>query len=100
MSNTSSTSMVSVSSIVRAPAFRQGFDHYCKGVAPIFDEPHKVAGRGRQNTMWSYEMGRLFAAFLSSEGVQLKSSEFFRERRLTWEVRELASKAFWAGVFR
>jgi hypothetical protein len=99
MRNTGRSNNVSLDTIIKAPAFRQGVDHYSKGVEPIFDEPYKVAGRGRQNTMWSYERGRLFAAFARSKGLQLKTSEFFRERRLKWEIRELAREAYWAGVF-
>lgn len=99
MRNTSKSNSVSLDAVVRAPAFRQGVDHYSKGIEPIFDEPRKVAGRGRQNTMWSYERGRLFAAFARSKGLQLKSSEFFRDRRLKWEIERLADEAYWAGVF-
>lgn len=91
---------VSLDSIVSAPAFRQGVKHYRKNVAPIFDMPHMLAGSGRQNTMWSYERGRLFAAYAEGVGVALDETKFFINRKLKAEVRELARDAHNADVFR
>lgn len=98
MSNGGGT-RVGLDTIVRAPAFRQGVDHFTKGVEPIFDEPYKVVGRGRQNTMWSYERGRLFAAYARGTGVELNAKEFFRDRRLKWEILKMAKDAYWIGLF-
>ena len=90
---------VSLDSIVKAPAFRQGVNHYRTGTAPIFDEPWQVAGRGRQNTMWSYERGRLFAAYAKGCGLDIDERAFFNARRLDWRISKLAHDAFYAGVF-
>jgi hypothetical protein len=90
---------VSLDTVIKAPAFRQGVRHYRTGVEPIFDKPYEVEGRGRQNTMWSYERGRLFAAFARGAGTQIDERSFFQDRRLRWEIRDLAREAYWAGVF-
>ena len=90
---------VGLDTVVRARAFRQGVDHYTKGIEPIFDDPWKVTGRGRQNTMWSYERGRLFAAYAQGNGVTLNSKKFFRDRRLKWEIMKMANDAYCIGLF-
>lgn len=100
MGNHNKSKEVSLDSIVSAPAFRQGVKHYRKNVAPIFDMPHMLAGSGRQNTMLSYEWGRMFAAYAEGVGVALDETKFFINRKLKAEVRELASDAYYSDVFR
>jgi len=87
---------VTLASVVRAPAFRQGFRHYIKGIEPIFDEPDKLAGRGNiaVNRMWSYERGRAFAAYCKGEGIKLDPGAWFINRRLDWRVVDAAYDAF------
>ena len=75
---------VKLASVVRAPAFRQGFRHYVRGIEPIFDEPEKLEGQRdiAANRMWAYERGRAFAAYCQGEGIQLDPSAWFVNRRL------------------
>lgn len=99
MANHTYGERVSLDSIVKTPAFRQGVNHYRTGTDPIFDEPWQVAGRGRQNTMWSYERGHLFAAYAKGCGIDLDERAFFNARRLDWRISNLAHDAYYAGVF-
>ena len=93
---------VKLASVVRAPAFRQGFKHYCQGIEPIFDEPEKLAGRGDSvtNRMWAYERGRAFAAYCRGEGVQLDPNAWFVNRRLNYRVLDAASDALYCQAIR
>lgn len=86
---------VKLASVVRAPAFRQGFKHYVKGIEPIFDAPEKLEGRGdtAANRMWAYERGRAFAAYCRGEGIQLDPDAWFVNRRLNWRVLDAAGDA-------
>jgi hypothetical protein len=100
MGNQYKGKLVTLDRIVSAPAFRQGVKHYRRGIAPIFDMPHMLAGSGIINNMWSYERGRMFAAYAEGVGVALDETKFFINRKLKSEVRELAHNAHSADVFR
>ena len=93
---------VSLSSVVRTPAFRQGFKHYQQGVEPIFDEPEKLDGRGSNvtNLMWAYERGRAFAAWCKGEGVKLDHRSWFIDRGLSGQVLDAANDALRAKAIR
>lgn len=92
--NYGSSKTSDLSRIVGAPAFRQGVEHYRKGIAPIFDSRFQLKGKGPLNNMWQYERGRQFAAYAEGKGVRLNPNDFFQNRKLRWEIRELASNAF------
>jgi hypothetical protein len=49
--------------------------------------------------MWSYERGRLFAAYAKGCGLDIDERAFFNARRLDWRISKLAHDAFYAGVF-
>lgn len=93
---------VTLASVVRAPAFRQGFKHYARGIEPIFDEPDKLEGRGdiATNRMWAYERGRAFAAYCRGEGIELDPNAWFVNRRLSWRVLDAASDALRCQAIR
>ena len=93
---------VTLASVVRAPAFRQGFKHYVMGIEPIFDEPDKLKGRRdtATNRMWAYERGRAFAAYCKGEGIQLDPNAWFINRRLSWRVLDAAAGALRCGAIQ
>jgi hypothetical protein len=93
---------VTLASVVRTPAFRQGFKHYMHGVEPIFDEPHKLDGRGdiETNRMLAYERGRAFGAYCKGGGIQLDPKAWFINRRLNWRVLDAARNALLCQAIR
>ena len=96
-----STRQVTLSSVVRAPAFRQGFSDAAASRAPAFD--HAWRGDSRKTAMdkaWAYERGRLFAAYCAGEGIQLDPGAWFVNRRLRWRVLDAAADALRAGAIR
>jgi len=96
-----STRNVSLASLVRDPAFRQGFKDATAGKAPAFDKDWPGNRRkSPTDQAWAYERGRHFAAFCRGQGIQLDPKQWFIERRLNWRVLDAASDAFWAGVIR
>lgn len=94
------TRNVTISSVVRAPAFREGFNDYMKGKPPQFD---KDWSRGRRESptdkAWNYERGRMFGAWLKSKGHD-EIPRWFINRKLNWEIKKLASDAFWEEALR
>jgi hypothetical protein len=102
MHNMGRTRGVKLTAVVRKPAFRQGFDHYRRGVEPLFDAPEKIRGRSGSSLdrIWAYERGRLFAAWCRGKGIQLDPKAWFVRRRLSWNVENTARQAYWDGVFR
>jgi len=101
MASQVSTRSVTLASVVRDPAFRQGFKDVTKGNPPAFDK--EWPGNRRKSPTdqaWAYERGRHFAAFCRGQGIQLDPKQWFIERRLNWRVLDAASDALWAGVIR
>ncbi len=96
-----STRNVTLASVVRDPAFRQGFADRVKGKAPAYD--HDWQGTRRKSPTdkaWAYERGRLFAAYCAGEGIQLDPKQWFINRRLNWRVLDAASNAMWCRAIR
>ena len=94
-----STRSVKLSSVVRDPAFRQGFKDRLAGKPPAFDKEWQGDRRKTPtDKAWSYERGRLFAAYCQGQGIQLDPNAWFVNRRLSWRVLNAASDAFrcWA----
>ena len=93
---------VTLASVVRAPAFRQGFKHYRQGIKPIFDEPDRLDGRGdiAAKRMWAYERGRAFAAYCRGEGIELDPGAWFVNRRLSGRVLKAAQGALQCQAIR
>ena len=95
------TRTVSLSSVVRDPAFRQGFADRVKGKSPAYD--HEWQGTRRKSALdkaWAYERGRLFAAYCQGEGVQLDPKQWFTNRRLNWRVLDAAGDALRCRTIR
>lgn len=94
------TKMVSLASVARSPAFRDGVADYTKGKAPDYDRvyPYK-RDRTPTDGIWAYERGRMFAAWAQGEGREIPGP-WFIDRRLNWRVRDAVSDAVRAGAIR
>jgi len=94
------TRKVSMSSVVRSPAFREGFNDYMNGREPQFDRDWN-ADRRKSSTdkSWAYERGRLFGAWFKSKGYT-KTPKWFIDRSLNWRIERLASDACWENAIR
>lgn len=88
------TRKVSLSSVVRDPAFRQGVADYIKGQAPAWDRYDRDT-----NKTWAYERGRLAAAWAQGVGRSTPST-WFNQRRLTLEAQDFGADALRAGALR
>jgi len=89
-----STRNVTLASVVRDPAFREGFKDRRAGKPPAYDKDWQ----GNRNKTaidkaWAYERGRLFAAYCEGQGVQLDPKQWFIQRRLNWDVLDAAGDA-------
>ena len=94
------TITVSMSKVVRAPAFREGFNDYIKGKPPQFDRDWKGDSRTcTTSKSWAYERGRLFAAWFKSKG-HTEIPPWFINKRLNWKIASLASDAYYEKAFR
>ena len=96
-----STKSVTLASVVRDPAFRQGFTDRIRGRQLDYD--HEWRGNRRKSATdkaWAYERGRLFAAFCQGEGIQLDPGAWFVNRRLNWRVLDAAADARRCGAIR
>ena len=94
-----STRNATLASVVRAPAFRQGFKDRLAGKPPAFDKEWQGDRRKTPtDKAWAYERGRLFAAYCQGQGIQLDPNAWFVDRRLSWNVLDAAGDAFrcWA----
>jgi len=95
------TRNVSLSSVVRAPAFRQGFKDAAAGKPPAFDHAWPADARKTStDKAWAYERGRLFAAYCRGAGIQLDPGAWFVNRRLSWRVLDAAGGALRSGAIR
>ena len=96
-----STKSVTLSSVVRAPAFRQGFKDAMAGKRPAFDHDWPAdARKSSTDKAWAYERGRLFAAYCRGEGIQLDPKAWFVDRRLSRRVLNAAADALRSGAIR
>jgi hypothetical protein len=96
-----STRNVTLASVVRDPAFRQGFADRIRGRQLAYD--HEWQGNRNKTATdkaWAYERGRLFAAFCQGEGIQLDPKQWFINRRLNWRVLDAAGDALRCGAIR
>lgn len=96
-----STRTSSLASVVRDPAFRQGFKDAAGGHPPAFD--HQWQGNSRctsTDKLWSYERGRLLAAYCQGEGIQLDPKQWFIDRQLNRRILNAASDALRCGAIR
>jgi len=94
------TRSVSLSSVARSPAFREGFNDYMMGREPQFDRDWN--GDRRKSPIdksWAYERGRLFGAWFKSKGYT-EVPKWFINRRLSWKIQDLVSDAFWEQAIR
>jgi len=87
------TNHVTLKSVIKSRAFRDGIQHYQKGKAPDYD-----AFGGDTNKAWAYERGRLFAAWARSQGAAIPRA--FVNRRLSWQFLDMAHDAYHGGAFR
>ena len=96
-----STRTTSLASVVRDPAFRQGFKDAAGGKPPAFDDEWQGNSR-RTGTdkLWAYERGRLLAAYCRGEGIQLDPKQWFIDRQLSWRVLDAAADALRCGAIR
>ena len=93
------TRNVSMSSIVRSPAFREGFNDYIKGKPPQFDRDWNGDSRTcTTSKSWAYERGRLFAAWFKNKG-HAYIPPWFVNRHLNWKILYLASDAHYEQAF-
>jgi len=95
------TRQVTLSSVVRAPAFRRGFTDAAAGRGPAFDHAWPAdARKSSTDKAWAYERGRLFAAYCRGEGIQLDPKAWFVNRRLSLHVLDAAADALRSGAIR
>ena len=81
---------ITLRSVIRGRAFREGIEHYCKGLPPAFD------GAGRDtNKAWAYERGRLFAAWARGRGEGIPRA--YVNGKLSWQFIDMADDAARAG---
>lgn len=96
-----STRNVTLASVVRDPAFREGFADAAAGRPPAFDA-ERIGTRRKSGTdkTWAYERGRLLAAYCAGEGIQLDARQWFVNRRLNYTVLDAAGDALRCGAIR
>ena len=101
MASQVSTRNVTLASVVRAPAFRQGFKDAATGKPPQFDRDWQSNQRkSALDQARAYERGRHFAAFCRGQGIQLDPKAWFVNRRLSWHVLRAANDALLSGAIR
>ena len=94
------TRSVTMSKVIRSPAFREGFNDYIKGKPPQFDRDWKGDSRTDSTSKsWAYERGRLFAAWFKSRD-HTEIPPWFINKRLNWKISWLVSEAHYEGAFR
>ena len=95
------TRNVKLATVVRDPAFRQGFTDRMRGRQLDYDREW-IGNRRKTATdkAWAYERGRLFAAYCAGEGIQLDPGAWFVNRRLSWRVLDAAADALRTGAIR
>lgn len=94
------TRSVSLASVARNPAFRDGVSDYTKGKSPDYDRvyPYK-RDKTPTDSIWAYERGRMFAAWAQGEGREIPAP-WFIDRRLSWAVQDAVSDAVRCGAIR
>jgi len=96
-----STRNVTLASVVRTPAFRQGFKDATAGKPPQFDREWQGNRRhSPTDQAWAYERGRHFAAFCRGQGIQLDPKAWFVNRRVSWRVLDAAGDALRSRAIR
>ena len=96
-----STRNVTLASVVKDPAFREGFKDRRDGKAPAYDKEWQGnSRRSATDKAWSYERGRLFAAYCEGQGIQLDPKQWFIDRQLSWRVLDAAADALRCGAIR
>lgn len=94
------TRSVSLSSVVRSPAFREGFNDYMKGRQPQFDRDWNGDRRkSPTDKAWAYERGRLFGAWFKSKG-HTEVPKWFINRQLNCRIEHLVSDAIYEQAVR
>ena len=94
------TRNVSLNSVIRSPAFRQGVSDYIAGRPADFDRDWSAdARKSSTDKAWAYERGRHFAAWVKGQGVDALP-KFFIDRRVNPAITRLVSDAYWAGAIR
>jgi len=84
---------VSLSSVIRSPAFREGFNDYIKGKPPQFDRDWNGDRRkSPTDKAWAYERGRHFAAWFKGKGYE-EAPRWFINKKLNWQILRLAADA-------
>lgn len=95
------TRSVTLASVVRDQAFRQGFKDRRAGKAPAYDKEWQGNCRkSPADKAWSYERGRLFAAYCEGQGIQLDPKHWFIQRQLNWRVLDAADDALRCRAIR
>jgi len=96
------TRSVTLNSVARSPAFREGFNDYFKGRPPQFDRDWNPDRRkSTTDKAWAYERGRHFAAWLRSKGVDEKDlGPWFINKRLNHRILSAVSDSIYQGAFR
>lgn len=95
------TRSVTLASVVRDPAFRQGFKDRRAGKAPAYDKEWQGNCRkSPTDKAWAYERGRLFAAYCEGQGIQLDPKHWFIQRQLNWQVLDAADDALRCRAIR
>lgn len=94
------TRNVTLSSVVRSPAFREGFNDYMKGIPPQFDRDWQGDRRkSPTDKSWAYERGRHFAAWFKGKGYN-DVPRWFINKRLNRQVLGLVSDAIYEQAIR
>jgi hypothetical protein len=96
-----STRNVTLASVVKDPAFREGFKDRRDGKPPAYDKEWQGnSRRSATDKAWAYERGRLFAAYCEGQGIQLDPKQWFVQRRLNWDVLDAAGDALRCQAIR
>ena len=95
------TRSVTLNSVARSPAFREGFNDYMNGKPPQFDRDwERDRRKSPTDKAWAYERGRIFAAWISSKGMRKDDlGPWFINKRLSWSVLSAVSDAARARAF-
>lgn len=94
------TRNVSLNSVIRSPAFRQGVSDYLTGRPGDFDRDWPAdARKSPTDKAWSYERGRHFAAWAAGQGVATMP-KFFIDRRVNPAISKLVRDAYFSGAIR
>lgn len=96
------TRKITLNSVLRAPAFRRGFQDYIAGRPPAFDEDW-ISDRNASATTkaWAYERGRHFAAWAMGRQLDRDAMPpWFVNRRVNPLIQRAAREALHSGVIR